>query len=407
LTAAARSIALVTVIIGVALAAACGGGSTQQAPATQPPGATSSPVPPTASAVPAPEVIADGYTADAAFPHIDFTKMLGMQMVPGSSDIALVVSQDGVIRRAGLGDATTPAVFLDIGGRLIRDPGMEEGLLGLAFAPDYASSGKFYLYYSAGNPRRAVVSRFVAQGNTADPASEHVLLEIEEPYANHNGGPLAFGPDGYLYIGVGDGGAGGDPHGNGQNKDVLLGKILRIDVSGEDYTIPDHNPFARGGGRGEIWAYGLRNPWRLNFDPETGALWAADVGQGEWEEIDRIAKGGNYGWNVMEGNHCFEPASGCDAAGLLPPRAEYGHDLGCSVTGGYVYRGSAMPELDGWYVYGDYCSGRVWAVNTADDESAPVQLANTGATITSFAQDAAGELYLVTFDHGIRRLTRK
>ncbi|MBI5284706.1 MAG: PQQ-dependent sugar dehydrogenase [Chloroflexi bacterium] len=396
----------------MALAAACSDDAKPQAAPTQPSSATSAPATATATVAPtrtpARTVTSDGYTAEPAFPHVDFAKMLGMQVVPGSANIALVVSQDGVIRRADLRDAaSTPAVFLDIGDRLIRDPGMEEGLLGLAFAPDYASSGEFYVYYSAGSPRRAVLSRFVAQDDAADPASERVLLEIEEPYSNHNGGSLAFGPDGYLYIGVGDGGAGGDPHGNGQNKDALLGKILRIDVSGEDYTVPADNPFARGGGRGEIWAYGLRNPWRLNFDPQTGALWAADVGQGDWEEIDRIVKGGNYGWNVMEGDHCFEPASGCHKAGLLPPRAEYGHDLGCSVTGGYVYRGPAMPELDGWYVYGDYCSGRVWAVNTADGASAPVQLANTGATITSFAQDAAGELYLVTFDQGIRKLTRK
>lgn len=350
----------------------------------------------------------NGYTAVRVFPQINSHQMLGLQAIPGDGSFALVVSKDGLIRRADLADdSATPSIFLDISGQLIQNPGDEEGLLGLAFAPDYASSGKFYVYYSAGGPRRTVVSRFVAHGGSADAASEQVLLEINQPYPNHKGGSLAFGPDGMLYIGVGDGGSGGDPQHNGQNTNTLLGKILRIDVSGGAYGIPSDNPFAGGGGRGEIFAYGFRNPWRINFDPVTGQLWAGDVGQNEWEEVDRVVKGGNYGWSVMEGKHCYGGSS-CDGrSGMILPNVEYSHDFGCSITGGFVYRGSAMPELAGWYVYGDYCSGRVWAINAADDRSAAIPLADTGASITSFGQDAAGELYLVTFDDNILRLVRK
>ncbi len=210
----------------------------------------------------------NGYTAVGVFPQINFDQMLGLQPIPGDGAFAAVVSKDGLIRRADLANDSAPATtFLDISGRLIQNPGQEEGLLGLAFAPDYASSGKFYVYYSAGEPRRAVLSRFVAQGDHADPASEHVLLQIDEPFANHNGGSLAFGPDGMLYVGVGDGGSGGDPQGNGQNTNTLLGKILRIDVSGVEYAIPSDNPFVgQKDFRPEIWAYGFRNPWRMSFD---------------------------------------------------------------------------------------------------------------------------------------------
>lgn len=338
--------------------------------------------------------------------------MTDMEVVPGEPSVALVLTKDGVVHRVDLRDGTAaPTVFLDIRDRLIRNPDQEEGLLGLAFSPDFTTSGAFYLYYTRGDPRHNRVSRFIARSDRADPASEQPIIDLpEKRFSNHNGGEIIFGPDGYLYVGVGDGGGGGDPDGNGQNTQVLLAKILRIDVAGggagSSYAIPGDNPFARGGGAPEVYAYGLRNPWRFAFDPATGALWAADVGQNKWEEVDRIVSGGNYGWNVMEATHCFSPASGCDEAGLRLPRAEYGHDAGCSITGGYVYRGRAMPELDGWYVYGDYCSGRVWAVNTADDTSPPVQLVDTKASITSFFRDAAGELYAVTFNRQILRLER-
>jgi glucose/arabinose dehydrogenase len=231
-----------------------------------------------------------------------------------------------------------------------------------------------------------------------------MILAVDDPYANHNGGGLAFGPDGMLYVALGDGGSAGDPLGNGQNVNALLGKILRLDVSGATYTVPPGNPLI-GSGRGEIWAYGLRNPWRITFDNATGDLWAGDVGQGAWEEVNEIVRGGNYGWNITEGPDCFR-ADECDRAGILAPRASYGHDDGCSITGGYVYRGTAMPELAGWYLYSDYCSGRVWALDTSSDTSEPVELIDGGAPVSSFGQDAQGELYLVTFDREIQRIER-
>jgi glucose/arabinose dehydrogenase len=229
------------------------------------------------------------------------------------------------------------------------------------------------------------------------------MLEVAQPFANHNGGALEFGPDGMLYVALGDGGSGGDPQGNGQNTNALLGKILRIDVSGDAYRVPPDNPFAGGGGRGEIWAYGFRNPWRITFDRETGELWAGDVGQNTWEEVDRVVRGGNYGWNVLEGNECFR-APTCDRDGKISPRAVYPTADGCAVTGGYVYRGTSMPDLRGWYVYADYCSGVVWALNPADD-SPPVELASTGQTIPSFAEAPDGELYFLSFGRAVYRLT--
>jgi len=402
--------AVIAIVLG---SAACsGGGSTPTATPTPPAAVTAAPSTTAAASTTAAPArgtpVAGGYRAVRAFPQIALGQMTDMEVVPGQPGVALVLTKDGVVYRVALDDASTqPVVFLDIRDRLIANPGQEEGLLGLAFAPEYATSGTFYLYYTRGDPRHNRLSRFTARGDTADPNSEQAVLDLpQKRFSNHNGGEITFGPDGYLYIGVGDGGGGGDPDGNGQNMNALLGKILRIDVSRQPYGIPPDNPFAQGGGAPEVYAYGLRNPWRFAFDPATGALWAADVGQNRWEEIDRIVKGANYGWNVMEGAHCFQPATGCDETGLTLPRAEYGRDGGCSVTGGYVYRGRAMPELDGWFVYGDFCSGRVWALDTADDSSPPVQLAQTGASITSFFRDSAGELYLVTFDNDILRLER-
>ena len=267
-------------------------------------------------------------------------------------------------------NAASASTFLDIRGQ-VNDRGNEEGLLGLAFDPDYTSNGYFYVYYSASSPRRSIISRFSVSPddfNIADHNSERVILEVPQPFANHNGGQIVFGSDGYLYVGLGDGGSRGDPGLNGQDPSTLLGTILRIDVSSIDrdgeYTIPSDNPFVgRGGGvRGEIWAYGLRNPWRFTFDRELGDLWAADVGQNRFEEVDIIKPGRNYGWNVMEGFHCFQPSNGCNQEGLELPVFEYGRDDGCSVTGGYVYRGSRLPSLYGAYVYGDFCTGKIWAL---------------------------------------------
>lgn len=337
--------------------------------------------------------------------------------VPGAAGWLGVVAQDGMVlavsQAQGGRDAHT---FLDITRRVSRQDN-EEGLLGLAFHPRYAENRQLYVYYSAANPRRSVISRFTARADpsagsgqallSADPASERVVLEVAQPFSNHNGGMMAFGPDGFLYIGLGDGGAGGDPLGHGQNLGTLLGSILRIDVDREDaglrYAVPRDNPFVRDapqqGSRGEIWAYGLRNPWRFSFDRATGDLWAADVGQSAWEEVDLIRKGGNYGWNVMEGNHCYRPSIGCRTEGLESPLAEYDHGEGCSVTGGYVYRGKAIPELQGAYVYSDFCSGRVWALRSDGGKvTEQAVVAETKLSVSSFGEDADGELYVLAFD---------
>ncbi len=300
--------------------------------------------------------------------------------------------------------------FLDIRDR-VSSRGSEEGLLGLALAP--YNDEHLYVYYSAANPRRSVVSRFNHYGPggyDAGPGAELVILEAPQPYANHNGGQIAFGPDGFLYIGLGDGGAAGDPQGNGQDTSTLLGSILRIDVSQstpeQPYAIPSDNPFANGGGRPEIWAYGLRNPWRFTFDRETGDLWAGDVGQNQWEEIDIIQKGGNYGWNTLEGNHCFNPSENCNREDKIPPVLEYSLDgQPCSVIGGYVYRGQTIPWLTGAYIYGDFCSGKVFGLRHADGRvTEHKELADTNLRIMSFAEDNNGELYLLSQQSGIHRL---
>ena len=350
----------------------------------------------------------DGYRAVQVFPGIHVDQMTGAFPVPGDGNFALVLSKPGVIYRANLDTPdATPTTFMDLTDKIIPNPGEEEGLLGLAFAPDFTTSHKFYVVYSAGNPRRDVLARFIASGDHADPASEQPILQINEPFSNHNGGNIVFGPDGYLYFGVGDGGSGGDPMGNGQNVNTLLGKMLRIDVSGAGYTIPQDNPFAHGGGRPEIYAWGFRNPWRFSFDTKTDDLWVGDVGQDKFEEVDNAVRGQNYGWNIMEATRCFNPSTGCNTTGLALPRAEYSHDVGCSITGGYVYRGKALPEMDGWFVYADFCSGRVWAVNTTDNQTKPIQLMDSGLPVSSFMQDKNGELYLVTFANAIYKLERK
>ncbi len=322
----------------------------------------------------------------------------------------LVTEQNGRIWAFDPAGSEVPAAteFLDITDR-VSSSRSEEGLLGLALDP--ADEQRLYVYYSAANPRRSVVSRFAlaADQSRVDPDSELVILEVEQPYPNHNGGQIAFGPDGYLYIGLGDGGSAGDPLGSGQDTSTLLGAILRIDVSQAKparlYAIPSDNPFASGGGRGEIWAYGLRNPWRFSFDRETGELWTGDVGQNRWEEIDLIQRGGNYGWNLLEGNHCFSVRD-CDRTGTIPPVWEYSLDgQPCSVIGGYVYRGPAIPWLRGAYVYGDFCSGEVFGLRYAGGAVVEHQrLTNTRLLVMSFAEDNDGELYLLSQKSGIYRL---
>ena len=406
-------VALLGTLVIALTASACNSSSDDKAPTatsgeqSATPAATRSATTPAAT-TPSVGPTANGYRAQPVLPKLALGIVTGMFPIPGDEGFAYLLEKDGAIRRVSItDDGSTQDVVLDMTSRLKSDLGLEEGLLGLAFAPDFATSRRIYVNYTQGGPRRDTVSRFVMpRSGAADVSSEEILLAVDDPFENHNGGGMEFGPDGMLYIGFGDGGSGGDPRGNGQNKDALLGKLLRIDVAGATgYTIPPDNPFANGGGKGEIWAYGLRNPWRFDFDDETGALWLADVGQGTWEEVDEITKGGNYGWNIVEGPVCFKPSSGCDQSGLIAPRASYSHDDGsCSITGGYVYRGTAMPELRGWYVYGDFCSKKVWAVNTRGPGD-PVALTTAGGSgTTAFAEEPSGELYMLDFSSAPMKL---
>jgi len=299
------------------------------------------------------------------------------------------------------------APYLNITDR-IGSGGNEQGLLGLAFHPDYEVNGLFFVNYTDINGN-TVIARYRVTGdpNVADPTGEVVLLRLIQPFRNHNGGVLAFGPDGYLYIGLGDGGSAGDPQGNGQSLETWLGKILRIDVNTTDapYSIPSDNPF-NDIQLSEIWAYGLRNPWRMSFDSLTGDLYIGDVGQNQWEEIDYVSAGTsggkNFGWDYFEGTHPYE-GSPPQGAQLVPPVAEYSHSQGCSVTGGYVYRG-AMPEWNGVYLYGDYCTGFIWGLIHAGDSWQSQLLYSGVGPITSFGQDATGEVYLVLDSGQILRL---
>ena len=311
-----------------------------------------------------------------------------------------IIEKYGAIRIFKDGQLS-PQPFLNIDDR-VNDDSNEMGLLGLAFHPNFEQNGYFYVNYTGdgGNTR---ISRFTANGDVADPNSEQVLMVIDQPFPNHNGGAVAFGPDGYLYLGLGDGGAAGDPFKNGQNTETLLGKLLRIDVNnGDPYAIPADNPFGN-----EVWAYGLRNPWRISFDRATGDLWIGDVGQNQYEEIDYLPDGSpggaNFGWSVMEGLHGYD---GEAQPGLLLPVVEYSHDIGCSVTGGYVYRGS-MPEWNGVYLYGDYCSGSVSGLILVDGQWQSRVLFEAVATITSFGQDEAGELYFTSDNGSIYILAKK
>jgi glucose/arabinose dehydrogenase len=320
-----------------------------------------------------------------------------------------VVEQGGAIRVIDRGRlVSTP--FLDIRDR-VWTKGNEQGLLGLAFHPDHKANGRFFVNYNRREDGATVVAEYRRQGHSLQAARDHerVVMVVPQPYLNHNGGMIAFGPDGLLYIGRGDGGSKGDPQNRAQNPEEWLGKILRIDVDrGRPYAIPRDNPYAAGGGRPEIFALGIRNPWRFSFDRETGQLWLADVGQYKWEEIDLVVAGGNYGWRIMEGAHCYNPEEGCLAEGLVFPIAEYGHEQGrCSITGGYVYRGTAVPTVKGMYLFGDYCSGELFALSPSAERTsatAPRVLVQTRSRISSFGEDEAGELYLVDHKGAIYRL---
>lgn len=324
----------------------------------------------------------------------------------------VIVEKPGTIRILHNG-ALLPTPFLDITSRVLST-GSEQGLFSVAFPPAGADAGHFYVNYTSRPDGDTVVSRFTItpdDPNRADPNSEEVILTIDQPFANHNGGQLAFGPDGMLYIGTGDGGSGGDPMGNAQNGAVLLGKMLRIDVEsspqGEPYGIPDTNPFiGTPGFRPEVWALGLRNPWRFSFDRATGDLFIADVGQSAREEVNhQPATGGgeNYGWDIMEGSTCFQ-ADACDMAGLTLPVAEYGRDLGNVITGGHVYRAPSPAAWHGVYFFGDFGSGRIWALRRSGDAWSSTVVLDTALSISSFGEDEAGRLYVVDFGGAIYQL---
>ena len=357
--------------------------------------------------------------APAGWPQISLSQVAGGFVQPvhvthagdGSGRI-FVVEQAGRIRILDNG-AVLPTSFLDLASvippRLVA--GGERGLLSVVFPPGFAAKGYFYVNYTRSPDGATVVARYrvsAGDANVADPASEEVILTIPQPFANHNGGQLAFGPDGYLYIGMGDGGSGGDPLNNGQSPGTLLGKLLRIDVESgvQPYKVPPDNPFLQAAGyRPEIWALGLRNPWRFSFDRGTGDLYIGDVGQNNIEEIDFQPAGDlvgrNYGWNIMEGDSCYPIGTvGCNRTDLTLPVFVYDHSLGCSVTGGHVYRGSAIPSLQGVYLFGDLCSGRIWGIRKNGAAWDNALLADTSLTITTFGEDEAGNVYVVNYANG-------
>jgi glucose/arabinose dehydrogenase len=347
-------------------------------------------------------------TLTDAFPNLSFNKALNFTTAGDGSNRNFVVQQDGkiiVFPNDSTVAVSQAKVFLDISNKISSSSG-EEGLLGLAFHPNYQTNGYFYVNYTAPSPLRTVIARYkvkTSDPNKADSLSEYKILEINQPFSNHNGGTIMFGMDGYLYIGMGDGGSSGDPNNNAQNLQVLLGKMLRININdttaSRRYVIPLTNPFYNNpsAGKEELFTWGMRNPWKYSQDPVTGLIYVGDVGQNIWEEIDILQNGKNYGWRVMEGFACYNPSSGCDTSGKTLPIKVYGHTSGsCSVTGGYVYRGSRRPELRGAYIYADYCSGFVWMLRynngTVTSDSL---LTQKSILISSFGVDQNNELYVV------------
>jgi len=346
------------------------------------------------------------------FTQVSFASPVGLMQAPGDNTRWFAVEQSGIIRvfdndqNVVQGDVD---VFVDIRGRVAS--GGERGLLGMAFHPNFAANGQVFLSYTSVGALTSIISRFTVDAGTGnlDDMSETVILSVPQENSNHNGGNIAFNPfDGFLYVGFGDGGGGGDPNERAQDTTYILGSMVRIDVNGASpYDIPSTNLFFGNAkcvdGMGttdcpEIYAWGLRNPWRWSFDSQTGDLWVGDVGQGQWEEVDRVELGMNYGWDDREGAHCFDPAPGC-LTNNVDPITEYDHGQGQSITGGFVYRGTANANLQGFYVFGDYVSGRIWAVDsTSAQGTSPTEIDITSLNISSFAQGVDGELYAV--DHG-------
>jgi glucose/arabinose dehydrogenase len=388
------------ILIGASLIVGCGGGGNKTGVIISP----------------SPSEVAPTISTQTVFGNLSFNQPVGLLQAPGDSTRWFVVEKSGLVHVfANDQSVMSTSTFLDLRG-VINASG-EGGLLGMAFDPGFPLVPEVYVSFTrSGSPLVSYISRFTSTDNgiTLNPLTEEVILTVNQPDTNHNGGDLAFGPDGYLYVGFGDGGGGGDPSGNGQNTNTLMGAIVRLDVvGGSPYGIPAGNEFESNpvcdGGTGdlpcpEIYAWGLRNPWRFSFDIVTAKLWAGDVGQGNWEEIDVIEPGGNYGWNVREGAHCFSPASGC-ADSFVEPISEYDHSLGRSVTGGFVYRGTALPDLVGWYVFGDFGSGRLFGIpEDSAAVTAPEVFEETGLQIVSFGQGADGELYVLHFGGTIHQI---
>jgi glucose/arabinose dehydrogenase len=350
-------------------------------------------LPPLTLALSAKPVISNGsIIAVRTIVQHQFSKPVFLAPSPDQTNRLFVVEQEGRIFIVN-GDAVLPTPFLDIEEKL--STGGERGLLGLAFHPRFSSNGRLFVNYTRKTDGATVVAEYRVSSNPNQVTKkETVLLVVPQPYGNHNGGMIAFGPDHNLYIGMGDGGSGGDPKNYAQNQTELLGKFLRIDLDQHPpYGIPLDNPLVHSPGRPEIFAWGLRNPWRFSFDRETGELWAGDVGQNEWEEIDVIQKGKNYGWRLLEGTHCFNPETHCrQGHDIVDPVTEYAHSSGrCSVTGGYVYRGAKIPPLLGTYIFGDFCSGEIWGYQEGETR----MLLATDLQISSFGEDRDGELYVL------------
>lgn len=424
--------AVVAVVCACLAIAACGGGG---GGSDTPP--TSNPPPPPTAATGGLDVRPSNTTCIATpepgfgvsvsstrvFPNLTFQQPLLILQAPADDTKWYVLQQNGlVLTFANSNDVASASTFVDLRDRVVAIG--EGGLLGMAFDPGYATNNRVYVSYTAsptvsGSELESRISRFEAASGVLNPASESILLTLAQPYTNHKGGNVVFGPDNLLYAGFGDGGSGGDPENRSQNRSVLFGKILRIDVSGGGaYTVPPGNPFASGGARcqsgqasagamcSEIYAYGFRNPWRWSFDKASPALdlWVGDVGQSAWEEVDRVEAGGNYGWRIREGAHCYNAAScatSSDGVPLIEPVAEYGRSLGGSITGGYVYRGTAIPALVGRYVFGDFVSGAIFALLPDSGGALQVsQILSTGAAISSFGQGNDGELYYVDYSGG-------
>ncbi len=340
------------------------------------------------------------------FTQLSFSRPIYLFHAADNSNRIFVVEKAGIIKvfqnDENIESATT---FLDIRSSVNSSPS-EAGLLSMAFHPNYSVNGKFYVYYNYGS-LYSRVSQFQVSDNpdVANDTTEREIFNIYQPYSNHNGGQIAFGNDGFLYIGLGDGGSGGDPLNSGQDTQTLLGSMLRINIDSVSddmqYSIPGDNPFVGDSAAGlpEIWAWGLRNPWRFSFDKPTGNLWAGDVGQGTWEEVDIIEGGKNYGWRIMEGTHCYNPSSGCDTTGLTMPITEYSHAIGKSLTGGFVYRGSKQTRLYGVYLYGDYVTKKIWGLKYENGQVIDHKLiAESPSAISSFGMDENGEVYVVGYD---------